>query len=276
MPDTADPITSLHGIGPQLADKLARIDIHSRQDLLWHLPLRYRDLTRITPIGGLSLHGEALVEGTIRGCDVVFGRRRSLLCLIQDGSGVLALRFYHFSKAQQQQLLAGRPLRAWGEVRRGHSGFEMYHPEYRLLDSADLPPLADRLTPVYPVTEGLQQPRLRKLIEQVLQKTAADKLPDWLPPALLPDCLGFSLHQALHYLHQPPVDAAVAQLQEGSHPAQQRLAFEEMVAHHLSLLRLRQQQKREPGIALAAHPSLPQRFLAALPFTLTAATITVS
>ena len=269
MPISAAPITTLHGIGPQLADKLARLDIHNSHDLLWHLPLRYRDLTRVTPIGGLSLHSEALVEGTIRGCDVVFGRRRSLLCLIQDGTGLLALRFYHFSKAQQQQMLPGVKIRAWGEARRGGSGFEMYHPEYRLLQNGETLPLADRLTPVYPVTEGLQQPRLRKLVEQVLQKVEQDTLPDLLPHALLPAELNIALRDALHYLHQPPVDARVTQLQAGEHSAQQRLAFEEMVAHHLSLLKLRQQQKREPGIALSEHNNLKKRFLDTLPFQLT-------
>lgn len=271
MANPADPITRLHGIGPQLAEKLARLDIHTCGDLLWHLPLRYRDLTRITPIGSLALHGEALVEGTIRACDISFGRRRSLLCLVQDGTGLLALRFYHFSKTQQLQLQPGKKLRAWGEVRRGASGFEMYHPEYRLLENGEVLPLADRLTAIYPVTEGLQQPRLRKLVELVLGATEPANLPDWLPPALLPARLGFSLHEALRYLHLPPVDAPVPQLLAGTHPAQQRLAFEEMVAHHLSLLRLRQQQKREPGIALHPDQSLQQAFLAALPFSLTAA-----
>ena len=276
MSTNTAPLTSLHGIGPQLADKLARLDIHNSHDLLWHLPLRYRDLTRVTPIGALSLHGEALVEGTIRACDVAFGRRRSLLCLIQDGTGLLALRFYHFSKAQQQQLAPGVKIRAWGEARRGSSGFEMYHPEYRLLDQGEALPLADRLTPVYPVTEGLQQPRLRKLVEQVLQKTAQDTLPDLLPATLLPAQLNMALRDALQYLHLPPVDAPVTQLQEGGHPAQQRLAFEEMVAHHLSLLRLRQQQKREPGIALPANLRLQRQFLSSLTFHLTNAQLRVT
>ena len=273
MPISATPITTLHGIGPQLADKLARLDIHNSHDLLWHLPLRYRDLTRVTPIGGLNLHSEALVEGIIRGCNVVFGRRRSLLCLIQDGTGLLSLRFYHFSKAQQQQMLPGMKIRAWGEARRGGSGFEMYHPEYRLLQNGETLPLADRLTPVYPVTEGLQQPRLRKLVEQVLhnitKESEGDALPNLLPAKLLPAQLNMALGDALHYLHQPPVEAHITQLQAGEHPAQQRLAFEEMVAHHLSLLKLRQQQKHEPGISLAQHSGLQKNFLAALTFKLT-------
>lgn len=271
MPDNTDLMTSLHGIGPQLTEKLARLDIHSRSDLLWHLPLRYRDLTRITAIGALTLHSEALVEGTIRGCDITFGRRRSLLCLIQDGTGLLALRFYHFSRAQQQQLAAGKTIRAWGEVRRGSSGLEMYHPEYRLLEQGDVPPLAERLTPVYPVTEGLQQTRIRKLLEQLLQNIAAENLADWLPTAMLPPSLHMPLREALHYLHQPPVNAPVQQLQQGSHPAQQRLAFEEMTAHHLSLLRVRQQQKQQPGTALPLQPVLQRQFLDQLPFALTGA-----
>ncbi len=269
MTATHTPITQLHGLGPQLAEKLARLDVHSAEDLLWHLPLRYRDLTRITPIGALNLHSEALVEGTIRACDVTFGRRRSLLCLIQDGSGTLALRFFHFSKAQQQQMQAGKKIRAWGEARRGASGLEMVHPEYRLLEHGEPPALAERLTPVYPATEGLQQTRLRKLIEQALAKLQA--VTDYLPAHLLPQRLHMSLHDALRYLHQPPTDAPVAQLQQGNHPTQQRLAFEEMLAHHLGLLRLRQQQKREPGIALTINQTLHKQFLQALPFALTSA-----
>lgn len=268
---TATPITQVHGIGSKLAEKLLRLDIQYQEDVLWHLPLRYRDLTRITAIGALTLHGEALVEGTVRASSVVFGKRRSLLCLIQDGTGTLALRFYHFSKAQQEQLKTGSKIRAWGEVRRGTSGLEIYHPEYRLLDEHSSPELADRLTPIYPTTEGLQQTSVRKLVERVLHNTAADQLPDWLPPALLPARLTMPLHAALHYLHQPPTDAPVAQLLEGKHPAQQRLAFEEMVAHHLSLLRLRQQQKKMPGISLPKNNALLTRFLNNLSFQLTTA-----
>lgn len=265
------PITQLHGIGTSLAEKLARLDIHHTEDLLWHLPLRYRDLTQITPIGALTLHSEVLVEGSVRACSVVFGKRRSLLCLIQDGSGVLSLRFYHFSKTQQQQLAVGQKVRAWGEVRRGSSGFEIYHPEYRLLEQRESLPLADSLTPVYPVTEGLQQTRLRKLIAQALQQVHEKNLHDWLPTHLLPSRLSMSLYHALHYLHAPPNDAPVAQLLEGKHPTQQRLAFEEMVAHHLSLLRVRQQQKREPGTPLPVQTAQQQQFIQQLPFTLTAA-----
>ncbi len=268
---TTTSITNIHGVGTKLAEKLLRLDIQQQDDVLWHLPLRYRDLTRITPIGALTLHGEALVEGTVRACSVVFGKRRSLLCLIQDGTGTLALRFYHFSKAQQEQLKIGSTIRAWGEVRRGTSGFEIYHPEYRLFTNSEQLPLSDKLTPIYPTTEGVQQTSIRKLVERVLQNTQHNLLQDWLPPSLLPARLSMPLFSALQYLHQPPADAPVAQLLEGKHPAQQRLAFEEMVAHHLSLLRLRQQQKKEQGVALKKDEAAANRFLSALPFTLTQA-----
>lgn len=270
------PVTVLHGIGPQLAAKLARLDIHELEDLLWHLPLRYRDLTRITPIGALNLHSESLVEGVVRGCDVVFGKRRSLLCLIQDQSGVIALRFYHFSKAQQLQLAPGKLVRAWGEIRRGTSGFEMYHPEYRVLDSGESIPLSKELTPVYPSTDGLQQARLRKLLEQAMTLAKPHTVPDWIPPDLLPEPLKLELHSALGYLHQPPADAPVSQLQDGLHPAQQRLAFEELVAHHLSLLRARASIRQESAHALYYNQALHDRFINGLPFTLTGAQHRVS
>jgi ATP-dependent DNA helicase RecG len=269
-------VTRLRGIGPQLAERLSRLDIHCLEDLLWHLPLRYRDLTHLTPVGGLQLHHEALVEGTVRACDVVFGKRRSLLCLLQDGSGVLALRFYYFSKSQQQQLSPGVRIRAWGEVRRGTSGYEMYHPEYRLFDHNDPPPLAERLTPVYPTTDGVQQTRISNLVEQTLSIIEPAHLHDWLPSALLPTNLRMSLMDALHYLHRPPTDAPVARLQDGTHPTQQRLAFEELVAHHLSLLHIRAQVQREPAAPLPHDAKMHSRFLQQLSFTLTAAQQRVS
>lgn len=267
-------ITQLRGAGPQLAARLAQLGIHQMEDLLWHLPLRYRDLTRCSRIGALRVHDDALVEGTVRACHVVFGKRRSLLCLIQDSSGVLALRFYHFSNKQQQQLSPGARIRAWGEVRRGSSGVEMYHPEYRLIDAGAPPPLADRLTPVYPITNGLQQTRLRQLIAQALTQDAL--LHDWIPTELLPDTLRTPLRDALHYLHQPPTDAPVHLLQTGNHAAQTRVAFEEMVAHHLSLLRVREQLQRDPAMSLPPLAAQQQRFLQHLPFTLTSAQRRVS
>ncbi len=280
MPHTPTPIQPQHpkplqGISASLAEKLARLDIHNQDDLLFHLPLRYRDLTRITPLRALRLNSELLVEGTIQHCEAVSGRRRSLACVIGDGHTSLTLRFYYFSWAQQQQLLAGKRVRAWGEIKRGAHGIEMYHPQYRLLMPDEHLPLTEHLTPVYPSTDGLQQHNLRKLTEKVLatlrQTTDSPLLEDYLPPALLPSTLDISLSDALLYLHQPPTNASVVQLETGAHPAQQRLVFEELLAHHLSLLRAREQTRNETAAALPQALALHERFLNQLPFQLTAA-----
>ncbi|MFA5547440.1 MAG: ATP-dependent DNA helicase RecG [Porticoccaceae bacterium] len=266
------PVTRLKGVGSQLADKLAKLDIRSVQDVLFHLPLRYLDRTRITPIGGLQPHGDVVVEGTIRACDLALGRRRSLVCKIQDNTGTLTLRFFHFSAGQQANLRPGTRLRCAGEARPGAAGLEMVHPEYQFIEDGDAAPLASTLTPVYPATEGITQQRLRGVAAQALGLLDNSVLPELVPADILPGARhGISLAGALRYLHQPPPEAHLGALADGEHPAQQRLAFEELLAHHLSLLRLRQAVRREAAPALPLDDALRQRFLERLPFPLTAA-----
>lgn len=269
------PVTHLRGVGPQLEEKLARLRIHTVQDVLFHLPLRYLDRTRITPIGALQPHGDVVVEGVIRATDVALGRRRSLVSKIQDSTGTLTLRFFHFSATQQANLRPGSHIRCFGEARPGAAGIEMVHPEYLLLEGDSPPPLADTLTPVYPTTEGLTQQRLRGIAAQALTLLDDHSLPELLPQETGTDGetihRGISLADALRYLHQPPPQASLAALAEGQHPAQQRLSFEELLAHHLSLLRLRQQVRRRGAPALPLGDDLRQRFLAQLPFSLTTA-----
>lgn len=269
------PVTHLRGVGPQLEEKLARLRIHTVQDVLFHLPLRYLDRTRITPIGALQPHGDVVVEGVIRATDVALGRRRSLVSKIQDSTGTLTLRFFHFSAAQQANLRPGSHIRCFGEARPGAAGIEMVHPEYLLLEGDSPPPLADTLTPVYPTTEGLTQQRLRGIAAQALTLLDDHSLPELLPQETGTDGetihRSISLADALRYLHQPPPQASLAALAEGQHPAQQRLSFEELLAHHLSLLRLRQQVRRRGAPALPLGDDLRQRFLAQLPFSLTTA-----
>jgi ATP-dependent DNA helicase RecG len=268
-------VDKLRGVGPQLAGKLQKLGLHSIQDLLFHLPLRYIDRTKITAIGGIQPLTEVVIEGEIRACDVVYGRRRSLVCRIQDHSGIITLRFFHFNQAQQQSLQAGTKLRCFGEVRRGKAGLEMYHPEYQHLNQAKPPALADTLTPIYPATEGVTQQRIRDLCAQALQRLDTHQLEDWLPAdpgnQTLSQLLSYSLVDALRLLHNPPPGTALNLLAEGEHPAQQRLAAEELIAHNLSLLRLRQKIQQQAAPALAPNEAANQRFLEQLPFTLTAA-----
>jgi ATP-dependent DNA helicase RecG len=160
------PVTQLKGVGVQLANKLAKLGIQTIQDVLFHLPLRYMDRTRITPISSVQPNTEVVIEGEIRGCDLVFGRRRSLMCRLQDNTGTITLRFFHFSNAQRQNLKRGSHIRCYGEVKRGSSGLEIYHPEYQFIDQQHPQPLQQNLTAVYPATEGISQQRLRTIANQ--------------------------------------------------------------------------------------------------------------
>lgn len=262
-------IGALKGVGPRLREKLQGLGLRSVQDLLFHLPLRYQDRTRICPIGSLQAGADVVIEGEILAADIVFGRRRSLVCRLRDGTGTTTLRFFHFNAAQKQQLSKGTRLRCFGEARRGASGLEFYHPEYRVLDSASPLPVEDRLTPIYPSTEGFAQARWRSLCEQALGYLDRHPIAEWLPPAALPG--RWTLAEALRYLHHPPVDASLSQLQQGQHPAQQRLAFEELLAHNLALQQLRKQAQRLAAPMLDGPDALEQGFLQQLGFTLTGA-----
>jgi ATP-dependent DNA helicase RecG len=251
-----------------MADKLAAAGIERIEDLLFHLPLRYQDRTRITPIGALQPGSDVVVEGEIRVADIAFGRRRSLLCRIQDATGTLSLRFFHFSAAQKSNLQPGCRLRCFGEVRRGASGLEMYHPEYRLIDTIGAVPVEDALTPVYPSTAGISQATWRKLCLQAVELVAHGALPDLLPAGHGP---GMSLFEALAYLHGPPPDAPQQLIRDARHPAQLRLALEELVAHNLSLEKLRRQQQARGATDLAGGEAAMRAFIDALPFKLTGA-----
>jgi ATP-dependent DNA helicase RecG len=261
------PITTLKGVGAALAEKLMKLNIRTVQDMLFHLPRQYEDRSRITPIGGLRPGLSAQVDADVVLSDVVFGRRRSLVVKVQDGTGTLTLRFYHFNNAQKDAMARGLRLRIFGEARLGATGIEMYHPEYSMISDA-MPPPSDTLTPIYPVTEGVTQLRLRPLMAQALLRISSSNLPDWLPSE---ENRGWSLAAALRYVHAPPNDADRVALVEGRHPAQQRLAFEELVAHQLSLQKRRAEMRAHQATALPPASDLQHKFLATLPFPLTGA-----
>ena len=264
------PVTSLKGVGPKLAEKLKRLGLHTVQDVLFHLPLRYQDRTRVLPMGGLRPGMEAVVEGEIELADVVFRGRRSLICRASDGTGHLHLRFFYFSAAQQANLTRGRRLRLFGEVRFGPAGLEMIHPEYEFTDGAQPAKVEENLTPVYPATTGVHQLSLRKLARQALEKYL-EKIEELLPPAMLQELRLPTLTEALALVHQPPPHTPVELLAQGKHPAVTRLAFEELLAHHLSLKRLRAQVQTESAPAMSGEGKLMPQLLARLPFQLTRA-----
>ena len=265
------PVTALRGVGPALAESLARLDLHTVQDVLFHLPLRYEDRTRVVPIGTVRNGERAVIEGEIQLAEIAFRRRRTLLVRLADGTGSVTLRFFHFSGAQQAQLVRGQRLRCFGEFRMGPAGLEIVHPEYRRASPVGEDAQPDCLTPIYPATEGVQQGRLRVLTDLALALLSQGALRDLVPPGVLDAFDLPPLEVALRYVHRPPPGADLQQLAEGMHPAQRRLAFEELLAHQLSLRLLRQAMDHDSALPLRRRSDLVDRCLASLPFKLTAA-----
>ncbi len=270
-------VQCIKGVGPRLRDKLGGLGIHTVQDLLFHLPLRYQDRTRITPVAALQPGADAVIVAEVMAADVVFGRRRSLVCRVRDGSGLVTLRFFHFNAAQKSNLQAGQWLRCYGEPRRGSSGLELYHPEYELLDAPEAVTADTTLTPVYPGTEGISQPVWRRLCGEALAYLDRGRLADPVYP-LLPASIGGggSLADSISYIHHPPPSAPVAELLDGMHRYQRRLAFEELVSHNIALQQLRAAVRAHNAPVLDGGQHLQKSLLAALPFKLTAAQQRVS
>ncbi|KKN19113.1 hypothetical protein LCGC14_0948980 [marine sediment metagenome] len=247
-----------------MAERLLKLGILTVQDMLFHLPLRYEDRTRLYAISELSLHSHVSVEATIETSQITFGKRRMLVCQINDGTGRLTLRFFNFTAAQKNAFSAGKIIRCFGEIRRGRVGFEMSHPEYSISDTSNEQPVATTLTPVYSTTEGLKQLSIRALSEQ-----AIDLLHKYSVEELLPSkwqLSSMALSDALLLLHRPPNDVDVTALEQGTHPAQQRLVFEELLAQNLSLLKVREQGQQVKAVALNPVNTLESQFLEQLPF----------
>ena len=267
-------VTTLKGVGPRVAERLEKIGIKEIPDLLFHLPLRYEDRTRITPIGAARHGTQIVVLGEIELTQVKFGRRRSLLCRISDGTGALTLRFFHFSAAQQKNLIKGLRILCFGEIRSGSTTLEMVHPEYQVIvEDVESEPtqMEESLTPVYPTTESLHQISLRKFTDQALELLTADLLEDYLKNADLKIIKNWTLAEAIQFVHRPPPDASTEKLVEGTHPAQLRLAFEELLAHQLSKQLSRNEFKQQKAPSLKAKGALRKKLLSFLPFEPTAA-----
>ena len=273
---TADPgllpVSSLPGVGPALAETLARLGLERVQDLWFHLPLRYEDRTHVTPIRELRAGESAQVVGVVEAVERGFRYRPQLRVAIGDDSrATLMLRFFHFNKSQADQLAPGVRILCYGEVRHGAHGFEMVHPQYTRLAADSAATSDDRLTPIYPTTEGLGQKRLAGVITRALERLPDDERLELIPATLrAPLDLG-SLRAALLTVHRPPADTDVALFAMPAHPAQQRLAFEELLAQNLSLKRLREQLRRHRAAPLKGDSRLRKALREKLPYALTRA-----
>ncbi len=270
VPERPVPVETLSGVGPRVAEKLNRLGLATVEDLALHLPLRYQDRTRSTAMGSLRPGDEVVVIGTIQHSGVAYGRRRALLTRISDGTGALTVRLFHFSTAQQRQLRKGRWIMCFGEVRPGPATLEMVHPEYRVTDQEPVLDPDAGLTPIYPATEGIGQGQLRRLIDQVLARHLPN-VHDWIPEAVLDSAIRIPLPAAISYLHHPPADVDMGLLRDGGTAQQQRLAFEELLVHHLSLRRARLRRRTARAPALSMTDGCAPALVSSLPFTLTGA-----
>lgn len=262
-------LPELPGVGERLASRLLALGLRRESDLLFHLPLRFEDRTRITPLNRVRPGSTVLVEGRIVHQAIRYGRTRMLTATLADASGQLSLRLFRFFPSQLKLLAEGRRLRCYGEVRLAPGGLEMAHPQCEPLAEDEQPPLPDSLTPVYPVTQGVSQAGLARLVQLTLQRLRAGELAleDLLPAR----AARLSLVEALSTIHAPRPGEDLAALIDGSHPAVQRLALEELAAHHLALARVNLARQRQTAPALVDQAGLSQRLLDSLPFQPTGA-----
>ncbi|MEH0690944.1 ATP-dependent DNA helicase RecG [Vibrio cholerae] len=262
---SAIPLTSLAGVGAKVAEKLAKVGLLSVQDLLFHLPLRYEDRTRVYPIVKLHAGLWAAVQGKVMSVDTLFGKRKMLAVKLSDGNGTLTLRFFNFTAGMKNQFAEGKTVHAYGEIKRGSYGLEIVHPDYKFYTPQQPAETEPSLTPVYPTTDGLRQLTLRNLTEQALALLDKSAVQELLPAGLYDSQI--TLNQALHTIHRPPPNINLEQFDEGKHPAQVRLIMEELLAQNLSMLAVRSQGQKEAAIALPPSQTLKQQLLDALPFS---------
>ena len=260
------PVTDLKGVGKHLAGKLASLSIHTVEDLIFHLPNKYQDRTQITPLARLVVGEDALFCAQIEATSVAFGRRRTLLARVSDGTGRLTIRWFYFNRAQQEKILRLNWIYGFATIRQGRDGLETAHPEYQISTEKPENITTDVLTPIYPLTEGITQPRMRSLVNQSLEQI--DTLEDYLKqPELNLNMPG--LHEALMTVHTPAKNTDTKLLLDYRHPAQKRLVFEELLAHHCSLKRVKAKRQIKQSPKFKTSSKLSKNFYKQLCFSLT-------
>ena len=261
---------SLSGVGPALAAKLMKCGLHTVQDLLFHLPYRYQDRTRITPIQDLRANDWAVISGKVCKTEVKYGKKMMLYCYVEDATGIIKLRFFHFNKQQISALNNSFSIHAFGEVREFNNVYEMIHPEYQILKDEQPLQVQETLTPIYSLTQGLTQTRIRQVINSALSysESALHEL-EWMNQNHLDKLQFCNLIEAIHLLHNPPPDVSIESLETGVHPAFKRLVFDELLAQRLSMYYARQKRNQLLAPAFPLETKIQAAFLESLPFALT-------
>ena len=262
-------LTELAGVGAKMAEKLHKIGLNNVQDVLFHLPLRYEDRTRIWPINRVAPGQFLTVQGEVSHCSIQFGKRKMLTVKIGDTTGSVTLKFFNFNAAMKNSFSQGKQVKAYGEIKGSQFGLEIIHPDYRLFSEPTELSVEETLTPVYPTTDGLRQTTLRNLTDQALALLEKSAVTELLPAGLYGQQM--TLAQALQLMHRPTADISLEQLDAGKHPAQKRLILEELLAQNLSMLALRSKGQQHQSWSFAPQDTLKQQLLASLPFTPTGA-----
>ena len=270
MPSLSDPIISISGLGQKTSDRLNQLGIHMLEHLLFHLPSRYQDKTTITPLSIASVEDEILIEVSIDRIEVIPSRQRQLLCYLSDNQNQrVLLRFFHFTQYQKQALVRGETIQCFGEIKIGRQGLEMHHPEYRIISQDQKPLLESTLTPVYPLCAGVSQNKMKQWVNNALDVLKASVIDDYfekITQSAMP-----SLKDSLFLLHHPNKDEDLSKIEAFKHISQQRLIIEELAAHQLSLLKIKEARKSKESKTFSIKSTLSNKLISSLEFDLTSA-----
>ena len=270
MPSLSDPIISISGLGQKTSDRLNQLGIHTLEHLLFHLPSRYQDKTTITPLSSASVEDEILIEVSIDRIEVIASRQRQLLCYLSDNQNQrVLLRFFHFTQYQKQALVRGETIQCFGEIKIGRQGLEMHHPEYRIISQDQKPLLESTLTPVYPLCAGVSQNKMKQWVNNALDVLKASVIDDYfekITQSTMP-----SLKDSLFLLHHPNKNEDLSKIETFNHISQQRLIIEELAAHQLSLLKIKEARKSKESKTFSIKSTLSNQLINSLEFDLTSA-----
>ena len=270
MPSLSDPIISISGLGQKTSDRLNQLGIHTLEHLLFHLPSRYQDKTTITPLSSANVEDEILIEVSIDRIEVIPSRQRQLLCYLSDNQNQrVLLRFFHFTQYQKQALVRGETIQCFGEIKIGRQGLEMHHPEYRIISQDQKPLLESTLTPVYPLCAGVSQNKMKQWVNNALDVLKASVIDDYfekITQSAMP-----SLKDSLFLLHHPNKDEDLSKIEAFKHISQQRLIIEELAAHQLSLLKIKEARKSKESKTFSIKSTLSNKLISSLEFDLTSA-----